>query len=43
LTFVLFGKFFDDEQVKQYYYEALVGTLKYAKKLGMIHFKGQRK
>ena len=39
---VLFEKFFDDEQVEQYY-EALVGTLKYAKKLGMIHFKGQRK
>ena len=37
---VLFGELFDDEQVEQYY-EALVGTLKCAKKRGMIHFKGQ--
>jgi Costars len=35
---VLFGEFVDDEQVEQYY-EALVGALKYAKK---IHFKGRR-
>ena len=37
---VLFGELFDDEQVEQYY-EALVGTLKCAKKRGIIHFKGQ--
>ena len=37
---VLFGELFDDEQVEQYY-EALVGTLKCAKKRGMVHFKGQ--
>lgn len=37
---VLFGELFDDEQVEQYY-EALVGTLKSAKKRGLINFKGQ--
>lgn len=37
---VLFGELFDDEQVEQYY-EALVGTLKSAKKRGLISFKGQ--
>merc|ERR1712071_481267 len=35
-----FGELFDDEQVEQYY-EALVGTLKSAKKRGLISFKGQ--
>mmetsp|Transcript_3528 Transcript_3528/g.9231 ORF Transcript_3528/g.9231 Transcript_3528/m.9231 type:complete len:592 (-) Transcript_3528:80-1855(-) len=37
---VLFGELFDDEQVEQYY-EALVGTLKSAKKRQIITFKGQ--
>ena len=37
---VKFGALFDDEQVEQYY-EALVGTLKTAKKRGYINFKGQ--
>ena len=37
---VKFGKLFDDEKVEQYY-EALVGTLKAAKKQGVIEFKGQ--
>ncbi|CAJ1969580.1 unnamed protein product [Cylindrotheca closterium] len=38
--FVLFGDLFDDDNV-QNYYEALVGTLKSAKKRGLIDFKGQ--
>lgn len=38
--FVLFGDLFDDDDV-QNYYEALVGTLKSAKKRGLIDFKGQ--
>lgn len=37
---VKFGELFDDDDVQQYY-EALVGTLKSAKKRGMISFKGQ--
>ena len=37
---VKFGELFDDDDVQQYY-EALVGTLKSAKKRGMIDFKGQ--
>jgi Costars len=37
---VKFGELFDDDNVQQYY-EALVGTLKSAKKRGMITFKGQ--
>jgi hypothetical protein len=37
---VLFGDLFDDDQVANYY-EALVGTLKSAKKRGLIEFKGQ--
>ena len=37
---VKFGKLFDDEKVEQFY-EALVGTLKAAKKQGVIEFKGQ--
>jgi len=37
---VLFGELFDDDNVQQYY-EALVGTLKCAKKRGVITFKGQ--
>jgi len=37
---VKFGELFDDEEVEQYY-EALVGTLKSAKKRGYISFKGQ--
>ena len=37
---VLFGDLFDDDDV-QNYYEALVGTLKSAKKRGLIDFKGQ--
>jgi hypothetical protein len=37
---VLFGELFDDDEV-QNYYEALVGTLKSAKKRGLIEFKGQ--
>lgn len=38
--FVLFGDLFDDDDV-QNYYEALVGTLKSAKRRGLIEFKGQ--
>mmetsp|Transcript_31443 Transcript_31443/g.45848 ORF Transcript_31443/g.45848 Transcript_31443/m.45848 type:complete len:510 (+) Transcript_31443:301-1830(+) len=38
--YVLFGELFDDEFVQQYY-EALLGTLKAAKKRGIIRFKGQ--
>ena len=37
---VKFGELFDDPDVEQYY-EALVGTLKSAKKRGVIDFKGQ--
>jgi len=37
---VKFGDLFDDDEVQQYY-EALVGTLKSAKKRGVIDFKGQ--
>jgi hypothetical protein len=37
---VLFGELFDDDAA-QNYYEALVGTLKSAKKRGLIEFKGQ--
>jgi hypothetical protein len=37
---VKFGELFDDEEVEQYY-EALVGTLKSAKKRGLIDFEGQ--
>lgn len=37
---VLFGQLFDDDEVANYY-EALVGTLKAAKKRGLIEFKGQ--
>ena len=37
---VEFGTLFDDEKVEQFY-EALVGTLKAAKKRGIIDFKGQ--
>lgn len=37
---VKFGALFDDDDVQQYY-EALVGTLKSAKKRGFINFKGQ--
>lgn len=37
---VLFGNLFDDDEAQQYY-EALVGTLKSAKKRGLIAFKGQ--
>lgn len=39
-TSVKFGALFDDEAAQQYY-EALVGTLKTAKKRGVIKFKGQ--
>ena len=38
--YVRFGELFDDEEVEQYY-EALVGTLKCAKKRGYISFRGQ--
>jgi len=38
--FCTFGDLFDDEGVTDYY-EALVGTLKAAKKRNMIHFPGQ--
>ena len=38
--FCAFGDLFEDSQVEQYY-EALVGTLKAAKRKGMLHFKGQ--
>jgi hypothetical protein len=37
---VMFGDLFEDPEVEQYY-EALVGTLKGAKKRGLIDFKGQ--
>lgn len=37
---VKFGALFDDDEVANYY-EALVGTLKCAKKRGVIDFKGQ--
>ena len=37
---VLFGELFSDERVEQYY-EAVVGTLKSAKKRGIIDFRGQ--
>ncbi len=37
---VTFGELFDDEQVANYY-EALVGTLKSAKKRNLINFDGQ--
>eukprot|EP00816_Leptocylindrus_hargravesii_P013253 CAMPEP_0196811878 /NCGR_PEP_ID=MMETSP1362-20130617/20111_1 /TAXON_ID=163516 /ORGANISM="Leptocylindrus danicus, Strain CCMP1856" /LENGTH=86 /DNA_ID=CAMNT_0042187275 /DNA_START=108 /DNA_END=368 /DNA_ORIENTATION=+ len=37
---VTFGELFVDEQVEQYY-EALVGTLKSAKKRKLIDYKGQ--
>lgn len=37
---VKFGALFDDDAVANYY-EALVGTLKSAKKRGIIDFKGQ--
>jgi len=37
---VEFGVLFDDDQVANYY-EALVGTLKAAKKRGLIQYKGQ--
>lgn len=37
---VLFGELFDDDEVQQNY-EALVGTLKSAKKRGVVNFKGQ--
>lgn len=37
---VKFGKLFDDEKVEQFY-EALVGTLKAAKKKGVVDFQGQ--
>ena len=36
----MFGDLFDDDEVANYY-EALVGTLKAAKKRGLIEFKGQ--
>jgi hypothetical protein len=36
----LFGDLFDDDEVSNYY-EALVGTLKAAKKRGLITFAGQ--
>ena len=37
---VTFGELFVDSEVEQYY-GALVGTLKSAKKCGLINFKGQ--
>jgi hypothetical protein len=37
---VKFGELFDDDQVANYY-EALVGTLKSAKKRGVIDYQGQ--
>jgi Costars len=36
---VTFGDLFDDDDVQQYY-EALVGTLKSAKKRGLIEYQG---
>mmetsp|Transcript_41913 Transcript_41913/g.46824 ORF Transcript_41913/g.46824 Transcript_41913/m.46824 type:complete len:113 (+) Transcript_41913:68-406(+) len=38
--YVSFGELFDDDEVSNYY-EALVGTLKAAKKRKLIHFEGQ--
>ena len=38
--YVNFGELFDDEEVVNYY-EALVGTLKAAKKKGLIKYEGQ--
>lgn len=38
--FVNFGALFDDDQVANYY-EALVGTLKAAKKKGLVKYQGQ--
>ena len=38
--YVEFGDLFDDEEVADYY-EALVGTLKAAKKKGLINYEGQ--
>jgi hypothetical protein len=38
--YVVFGDLFDDDDVSNYY-EALVGTLKAAKKRGLITFQGQ--
>ena len=35
-----FGDLFNDADVQQYY-EALVGTLKSAKKRGVVHYEGQ--
>jgi hypothetical protein len=37
---VTFGELFDDETVQDTY-EALIGTLRSAKRQGYIHFKGQ--
>ena len=37
---VKFGELFDDDDVANYY-EALVGTLKAAKKKGLISYEGQ--
>ena len=37
---VTFGELFDDDQVANYY-EALVGTLKAARKKGLITYEGQ--
>ena len=39
-SFCKFGMLFDDPQVEQYY-EALVGTLKAARRKGIVTFKGQ--
>jgi hypothetical protein len=39
-SFVTFGELFDDDAVTNYY-EALVGTLKAAKKKGLVHYQGQ--
>lgn len=36
---VKFGELFDDDDVQQYY-EALVGTLKSAKKRGLVEYNG---
>jgi hypothetical protein len=38
--FVTFGDLFDDDGVANYY-EALVGTLKAAKKKGLVSYEGQ--
>lgn len=37
---VTFGKLFDDEEGQQFF-EAIVGTLRAAKKRGVVYFKGQ--